>query len=406
MMSDIENLTLGADEISALKNANKGDLITKRIDFSRKLSEYPNAHFIANAMVSKGKERKHIYTKDLNVNGVAVADNMENYLEKNALQSSHLKQALLSPLHFYFSLDEDKKEIEKLKGRKNYFELGTFLHQCILEPTKFSRVIVEPKLSLTTKEGVSGLIDFWEKIIEKQEYGYDENKEKISPEQSKKLAIKRVDEVGLKIEKQDGKKIYYYALKEIAGIEAVSEEHFLKIQILKKHYDNYGGGILKDLLRYSKREISFYSEYDGMDLKVRPDAIQFEENIGVNAIISIKSTACEDLRAFYYNAAKLNYDLSEGMYQEVVSQVTGRDFNTTIMIMLQTVAPFGIAVLVWNGEDIEVGKSKFHTSLQIAKDCISKDTYKGYDAFSDDNFGLIDMKLPSWNNSEILPTLL
>ena len=199
------------------------------------------------------------------------------------------------------------------------------------------------------------------------------------------------------MDKIDGKKVYLQSLKVLSNLQPVSEEHFLKIQILKKQYDNYGGGILKEILKHSKREISFYTTENDVDLKVRPDAIQFEENIGVNAIISIKSTACEDLRAFYHNAAKLHYDLSEGMYQHVVSKVSGRDFNTTIMVMLQTVEPFGIAVLVWSAEDIEMGKYKFQTALQIAKECQEKCKYPGYEANAEDGaFGLIQMHLPQW----------
>jgi hypothetical protein len=92
------------------------------------------------------------------------------------------------------------------------------------------------------------------------------------------------------------------------------------------------------------------------------------------------------------------------MYQDVVSKVTGRDFNTTIMIMLQTVEPFGVAVMVWSAEDIETGKYKFRTALQIAKECQEKNHYPGYEAFAEEGcFGLIQMQLPQWNNKELLP---
>ena len=408
LMSSFENMDLGADALSALKNADRGEVLTKSIDYTRPLNEYPKAELISDFLLTKEEPSKHIYTKTLNVNGIAVQDKMEKYLEANALQSSHLKQALKTPLHLGFSLDDDKKELEKLKDNKKYFELGKFLHECILEPTKFSRVTVEPKHSLSTKEGVANLMSFWEETIEKQGYGVNDDGEEISVQAALSYANDCVLSLGLSMDKQDGKKTYYHALKKVSGLEPVNEEHYLKIQILKKHYDNYGGGILKDLLLHSKREISFYTKTeDGLKLKCRPDAIQFAENIGVNAIVSIKSTACEDLRAFYYNAAKLNYDLTEGMYQEVVSDVTGRDFNTTIMIMLQTVAPFGIAVLVWSAEDIEAGKYKFRMGLQVAKECKEKGIYKGYEAFAADNtFGLIDMQLPSWNHKELLPQSL
>ena len=403
-MNEFENFEFGADTFAALNSAEKGEILTKTIDYTRPLNEYPKADFIANFLLGKNTKNIHIYTKDLNVDGIAVQDSMEKYLETDALQSSHLKKALITPLHLGFALNDDKVELEKAKEKKGYFELGTFLHQCVLEPTKFSRVIVEPKFSLASKEGVEGLIKFWEGTIEKQGFGINSQGEQITVKDVLSEASDEISRLGLSIEKQDGKKVYYYALKNLSGLEAVSEEHFLKIQILKKQYDGYGGGILKDILKHSKREISFYTEENGVKLKVRPDAIQFEENIGVNAIISIKSTACEDLRAFYYNAAKLHYDLSEGMYQEVVSKVSGRDFNTTIMIMLQTVEPFGIAVLVWSAEDIEMGKYKYQMALDIAKECQEKNHYAGYESFAEEGtFGLIQMQLPQWNNKELLP---
>lgn len=347
----------------------------------------------------------HIYTKDLNVNGTAVQDSFEKYLAYDAIQSSHLKQALKTPLHFAFSKDDDKTELDKICGGKKYFELGTFLHQCVLEPTLFSRVLVEPKFSLASTEGVNSLIKFWEyKLQELGEIIIDETP--TNWQSVRDNCVKKVSEIGLSLEKIDGKKAYYEALKHASGLTPVSEEHFLKISILKKHLDAYANGIIYKLIKRSKREISFYYDNEnGTRLKVRPDALQFEENIGVNAIISIKSTACEDLRAFCYNAAKLHYDLTEGMYQEVVSKVTGRNFNTTIMLMLQTVEPYAVAILVWDKDDIEVGKYKFQTALSIAENAIIKNEFRGYDSFADNELGLIPMKLPNWNNAELLPSV-
>ncbi len=142
----------------------------------------------------------------------------------------------------------------------------------------------------------------------------------------------------------------------------------------------------------------------GVPVKVRPDGLQFAENIGVNAIISVKSTGCKDLRGFAYRSAELHYDLSEGMYQEIASHVTGRDFNTTITVMLQTVEPYAVAVLVWSGTDIEVGKHKYFVAMQDIKKCQDTGVYKGFDTYAEeDNIGLINFELPQWNNKELLP---
>lgn len=376
------------------------------IDYTRPLSEYPGPQQIAEFLLS-GENPKHIYTESLNIGGIAVQDSMEKYLTNDALSSGMLKSALKTPLHLAFSLEGDKEELEKIQGEKNHFNIGNYLHEAILEPTKFSRAIVEPSYSLASKEGVACGIEFWEKTILENGAGVNEKGESITADEALALAMADVDNLKLSIEKQDGKKCYLRALKCFSGMDAVTEENFLKIQILKKHYEEYGGGILKRLLLHSKREISLYYKdpETGLDLKVRPDALQFEENIGVNAVISVKSSGIEDLRAFYYQAAKMHYDLSEGMYQEVATGVTGRDFNTTIMVMLQTVAPFAIAILVWSPEDIETGKHKFRTALRITKEAMEKNSFPGYDSFAEEgNFGLIQMYLPQWNNQEFLPS--
>ncbi|MEM7485835.1 MAG: hypothetical protein AAF348_11565 [Bacteroidota bacterium] len=381
------------------------ELMDRAIDYTRPLGEYPTISDIIDHL-SLGERPRHIYTDSLNKGGVAVQDSMESYLSNPSLSSGMLKESLKTPLHLAFALEGDKKELEKLQGEKAHFNLGNYLHQAILEPTKFSRAIVEPKYSLASKEGVKVGIDFWEREIESRKEGVNEKGEAITSQEVFDLAIKDVTDLGLDIEKQDGKKTYLKALKCFSGLEAVTEENYLKIQILKNHYEEYGGGILKRLLLHSKREISLYGkdETTGLDVKVRPDALQFKENIGVDAVISVKSSGIEDLRAFYYQAAKLHYDLSEGMYQQVATQVTGRDFNTTITVMLQTVAPFAVAVMVWSPEDIETGKYKYRTALEITKRAFDSNEFPGYDSFSESgDFGLIQMHLPQWNNQEFLP---
>jgi len=397
--NSMPNLHLAAVEEKEL-------FIAGDIDYTRPLKEYPTAQTIIEH-ISQNEKTEHIYTKDLNVNGICIQDSFEKYLGNPAKSSGMFKSALKTPMHYEFSKDGDKMELEALQGRKNYFELGEFLHQAILEPTKFGRVLVEPKQSLASTAGVEALTEFWMDVIQEQGFGVDENGEEIPVPQVLEFAVIATETLKQPLDKMPGKKTYLATLKKLSGMEPVTEENFLKIQILKKHYEAYGDGVLKRLLKHSKREISMYytDPGTGFDVKIRPDALQFEENIGCNAIISVKSSGIEDLRAFYYQAAKLHYDLSEGMYQEVATAVTGRDFNTTIMVMLQTVAPFAVAILVWSAEDIEMGKYKYRTALNTVLECEQKQTFPGYDAFAESgNFGLIQMELPQWNNKEILPT--
>jgi len=360
----------------------ENELFKGVIDFTRSLEEYPTINTIAEH-ISAGEAPVHIYTKDLNVHGHLVKDDMAKYLENEGISSSMLKAALKTPLDFRFALSDDKEQLEKLKDT-SHFNMGTYLHQCLLEPTKFSRAVVEPKYSRASYEGINVGIEFYK-------------------DQCKKQGINYPADV---TDTLQSKKTYLDLLIDAAGVEPVSEENFIKIQILKRNAENYAGGIIFRLLKYAKREISVYytDPETGMRLKVRPDALQFSENIGCNAVVSIKSTACPTIEAFYSHAANLHYDLSEGMYQQVVSAATGRDFNATLMIVLQTVAPYHVAVLLWKPEDIEMGKHKYHHALQNAHEIINSESVKGLDVYAEDgHFGIISMQLPGWNQREILP---
>lgn len=407
---EFENMMPNPDILAKLLGANKTDVLqpvrSGDIDYTRPLGEYPRASDLARGLKII-PNTQHIYTKDLNVGGIAVSDSFEKYLGSDHYGSSTVKEMLVTPMNFAFAISNDAQELEKVKEKKGYLDLGTFLHQAILEPTKFGRVCKAPaNAPMNTKEGVQKNIDFWESMINEKGGGYNEKGDFVEPMEALKMAEDDINKLNLDRSKMDGMRAYCKALEIISGITPVSDEHFLKIQILKRHYENYAGGLLPRLLKHSKRELSMYytDAETGVNVKVRPDALQFRENIGEDAIISIKSTGCKDLRAFAYRCAELHYDLSEGMYQDVASAVTGRDFNTTIMIMLQTVEPYSIAVLIWSPEDIENGKYKYRMALRDIANCAETGIYQGFEADAEaDNMGIIDFDLPLWNNKELKP---
>ena len=379
---DLENMQIGSEE-----------LVAPEFEYSRPKSEYPTIGKIVEHLLMNPDKTQNIPTESLRKNGEVIQDSFEKYLTSNDYYSSSiLKKAFDSPLHLYYEKESGWKDsVHKHQKDKGHFVLGTFLHECILEPTKFSRVIVEPSHPLSSNDGVKALTDFWLSIIKTQ----CENPEEILAEL-----------MDIETEKLPGKKAYLYRLKELSGLSAVSATDYAIINIVKSNYYRYGGGIIPRLLKHTKRECSIYGTdpATGLKVKVRPDALAFRENIGVDAVISVKSTRAESLDKFYYDSAKLKYEISEGMYQEVCTNVTGRDFNATIMLMLQTVAPYGVALLFWDPEDVEVGKFKYNHSLQTVLECKESETIPSYDAFSEEgNFGFIQMKQPDWNKKDVLP---
>lgn len=391
--------------IQATETNDPGGDIIKSIDYTRPLSDYATASDIANFI----KKRDKVYDIDLKslaVNGKIRQDEMEMYLQNKAYNSSTLKEALKSPLHLYFDREDGwKEELKKVQKSKSYFDLGTFLHACILEPSRFETIVTEPKANRSTIVGLKRLIKFWEDRVILQGGVIDGKiKDGNTVIESARYTV---EDAGLNIEKKDGRTLYYQILKNLSGLTSVTEDQIMIINSVKRNFNRYGGGILTELMKGAKSEVSMYytDPSTGIDARIRLDGLQTAENIGHNTVISIKSTSCESLNHFYYQSAKLNYELSEGMYLDGAEFVTARPFTCTIMIILQTVPPFGVAALVWNAEDLEIGKYKYRQALQTVADCEAAGKYPGYDIYAEaDNLGLIDMKQPTWNAKELFPT--
>lgn len=362
------------------------------------------------------KPSQHIYSKDLRKGGQFIRDTFEKYLKDTKVkiddegliardengqiigffQSSDLKKAGRTPRHLFFGINGLLPEPEK----KNHFTLGTFMHEAILEPTKFSRIVVEPKASLASHDGCDQLVKFWlGKLLEV--YEMEESKiPAISRLEATVEGIKNACEYDDVKPKLDHKKLLIEGLKAAANLESVSEEQFAIIKVLELNLKTYGNGIIPRIIKHCKRECSAYlKDYKGtgIPLKVRPDGLQFEENIGLNAIISVKTTKAQNLSKFIYDFAQYDYDLSDGMYMETLSEVTGREFRTIITIMCQTVEPYGVAVFFTSAEDRELGRQRFFRSLDILQNTIEKQQWDGYDIYAPrDNHGVIELQQPWW----------
>lgn len=331
------------------------------------------------------KPAVNIDLKGLCLKGIIRRDPMENYLQSKHISSSNLKNALKTPRSFYYDWERVFEE-----KQKPCFELGTFAHMAFLEPALFKMVQVEPCVNRASKEGLISLINFYKKLngfkssrLDPKDYKMDELKEMS------------VGLLNLCLDK---------------GYRFISEEMSMIIKALERNYYWYGNGIIPQLLKGAYSEISFYGkdEETGLNVRVRPDYFNIEENIGVNAVISFKTTRADDLGKFYYDCAKLKYELSEGMYQEVMSSVTGRNFNVTIMIMLQTVAPYDVAVLFWSPDDLANGKYKYHYALSVVKECFDNHgIFPGFDAMAEEGSrGIIDMQLPPWSQKILHPVAI
>lgn len=317
--------------------------------------------------------------KSLALNGQVKREKMEKYLKNDAISSSACKEVLKSPLHFFHHMNhltDDKP--------KNHFALGEHSHSAFLEPKLFDKIAVEPNANLASHIGCNSIMGFYERICQ----------------------VKRSEFPACQNWSLQEKKEYIQDLKSRYKGSIIKKEHLTIINILRSNYSRYGDGIIPKLMKGALHELSFYGKDSetGLDLKVRPDAINFKENIGVDAIISFKTTSAVSVEKFIYDTAKFKYELSEGMYQQVVSDITGRNFSATIMVMLQTIPPYAPAVFWWNADDLENGRYKYKNALYSIEQCYEKNLYPGFDARAENgHHGIITLSQPEWALKEMYP---
>lgn len=319
----------------------------------------------------------------LSVRGRVTHDSMDRYLRAPGNSSSLLKQALNSPRHYYIAC----RQVLPAR-RAPHFELGTFVHSAILEPDMFAKVHVAPDANRSTREGILELIRFYADTLGAPvDYDLDAMKHNALRMVLRDLEDRAREE----------------------GHTFISEDDRAVIDVIRASYATYGGGLLPRLMRHAKVETSMYGRdaTTGLRVKIRPDGMILSESLGINLIVSVKTTSTTSVEAFLRDCAKYRYELAEGMYLDVASEITGRPFSGTLMIMAQTVMPYQVAAIYWDAEDLQIGKYKYRQALDIVKQCSDADVWPGFDSKAESgSYGIIQGKLPDYIKSELLPQYL
>lgn len=319
----------------------------------------------------------------LSVNGRVVSDKMEKYLAAPGESSSALKTALVSPRHYLIYKNE------KLKPKdESHFTLGTFIHSAFLEPGKFDKVKTLPENApRNTNDGLITLIDYFWRLLGKEAKDLSEFKQ---GQLKAELA---------ELEQEAAKQGYTFITASDAEI----------IRVIRTSYRTYGGGIIPKLIRHGKTECSMYGKdpATGLKVKIRPDCMLLEEQIGLNIILSVKTTSATTLDGFMRDAAKYRYELAEGMYLQVASQITGRKFTGTLMLIAQTVIPFQCALIWLDAEDLEIGKYKYQQAMETVRQAKEADSYPGFDCYAEDGAcGIIQTRFPAYIKAELKPQFI
>ena len=354
------------------------EIATNQLQFDR--DEYTDLEAISYG-ISQLNDRplKRPSVRSLSVNGKVVNDRMDKYLAHAGESSSALKEALKSPKHYLIYKNENLKPKDE-----SHFTLGTFIHSAFLEPTKFAKVKVLPDAARNTLEGLHTLIKFYCETL------------RMEPDDLSRMKMGDLKSLLSIYENRAAEDGYTFIKKEDNDI----------VNVIRNSYMTYAGGILPRLVRNGRTETSMYGTdpVTGLKVKIRPDCMLLEEQIGANIILSVKTTSATTIEAFMRDAAKYRYELAEGMYLQVASEITGRHFSGTMMLVCQTVIPFQCFLLWLDPEDLQIGKYKYRLALDVVKQAKDTKRYPGFECYAEDgSYGLITARFPDYIKNEVNP---
>ena len=319
--------------------------------------------------------------RSLSVNGKVVQDRMQKYLAARGESSSALKEALKSPRHYLIYKNEDLRPKDE-----SHFTLGTFIHSAFLEPSKFAKVKVLPSNgNKSSKAGITALICYYWELLG------------IAPDAL--LGEMKMDDL---------KEVLFdlEVMAKKAGYTFIDPDMQQIVKIVQSSYKTYGNGIIPRLVSQGRTEVSMYGKdpSTGLKVKIRPDCLLLEEQVGANIVLSVKTTSATSIDAFMRDAAKYRYELAEGMYLQVASEITGRKFSGTLMLVAQTVIPYQCFLLWLDAEDLACGKYKYQQAIDIVKQCKDNDSWPGFESFAEEGAcGIIQAKFPGYIKSELKP---
>lgn len=281
-----------------------------------------------------------------------VKDSNEVYHgNKDYISASGLKKIKKSPLHF---MTEEKKDTEALT-------FGSAYHTYILEPENFDN----------------------------EYFIFDETfiLEVLSGEGSKKPRGTN-----------KYKEWYENEMKAAEGKIMIEKSTF---EIIKSMRDRlFKHRYAKSLFNKGEAEKSFYcsleTEVGKIKVKIRPDYLKKQHRI----ITDLKTTSDASAIEFPKNAANYDYHIQAAFYSDIMRMITGDEWPF-FFIAQEKSKPFAFNIFEASAQFINQGRYEYEQLLRLYYLCKENDYWPGYQVFTENRFGIIELRLPSWAINEI-----
>lgn len=154
------------------------------------------------------------------------------------------------------------------------------------------------------------------------------------------------------------------AVANMQGAFSALHDHSIARRLLWHHTHDY--------------EKSIFTEINGLPIKIRPDLINYNDNM----IIDLKTSYSASVREFQKKVfnEELGYCLQAALYLDAANQVfNGAPIKVFAWVVVEMDQPYGVNVFYANEETIEVGRQRYLRAIDIVKECVANDKWPCYE---------------------------
>ena len=273
------------------------------------------------------------------------------------LSSSSLKNCT-TPIGYKTTLDNPRKY------NKMAMTVGTAAHALILEPDTFDYRCFDEEQILNQVQS-------------------------LRPDTDRKN-LRKVKEYKDKISEYKGEDGEF--LDDVISLETYNSLFKIKARIEQNP-------IIVNLLK-GKAEQSIFAAYEnGLSVKIRPDMLKVADSVDVENLklygvkegdlinLSVKTTVDGSPRDFYRACMKLDYDLAEAFYQDVLKSVYSVNIHTFYLVCEKDSDNiFTSNVMLYHNSEKHIagGRAKYKANLEVYWHCYTTGDYSmGYEFFND-----------------------
>ena len=168
-----------------------------------------------------------------------------------------------------------------------------------------------------------------------------------------------------------GKELYAKHMEEAKGKEVLDEADHQRILLI---LENLGKSEAKEYVQ-GEMELSHYTEYEGIKVRVRPDCI----NKVAGFISDVKTCQDNSPRAFLSDIYKYKYHVQAAFYMDMLG------VNKFVFIAIETNAPYSIETYVLSDELLGKGRQEYKKAIADWKYYLETGVALGYDGVRNDD---------------------